>query len=148
MKPILRSATVAATPQTIWAVCFESVSGWAAWDPDLAEVKDVSPGGCDNGTTCTFVMNDGTLFPIVLSSVEKNKSLDFTGGAFGGTIKAEGKIRIAPVDDSTSKIDYSFAMSGLLGGMVGLFKMKECVHGTEGGLENMKKLSEEAQKAK
>ncbi|KAL9182431.1 hypothetical protein ACHAXT_013083 [Thalassiosira profunda] len=141
MKPIVRSATLAATPQTIWAACFESVSGWAAWDPDLAEVKDVS-GGCDNGTTCTFIMNDGkTHHPV-------NKSLDFTGSAFGGTIRAEGKIRIAPIDDLTSKIDYSFAMSGLLGGMVGLFKMKECVLGTEGGLENMKKLSEEAQRAK
>ena len=65
---------------------------------------------------------------------------------FYGLLGAEGKIRISSVDDATSKIDYSFELKGFLGSIVSVVKKKECVEGTEGGLANMVKLSEDAQK--
>ena len=145
MAPIKTSATVAATPATIWETCFAPMK-WESWDPDLKEVKD-SSGGCEEGTTCIFEMNDGTNFPIKLSNVKKNESVDFSGSGAGGMIKAVGKVVISPVDCSTSKIDYSFELKGLIGSIVAFVKKKECVEGTEGGLENMVKLSEEAQKS-
>lgn len=55
MAPCEVSATVRATPATIWSSCFEPMK-WESWDPDLRELKDVS-GPCDSGTTCTFAMN-------------------------------------------------------------------------------------------
>lgn len=145
MAPIRVSATVAATPTTIWEACFAHMK-WQIWDPDLAEVKDVS-GGCANGTTCTFAMKDGNNIPIKLSNVKKNESVDFAGGMLGGMLRAEGKVLISTVNDTTSKIDYSFELQGLLGSIVSVIKKKECVEGTEGGLANMVKLSEEAQKS-
>lgn len=104
MPPHEVSATVAATPETIWNTCFEHMK-WETWDPDLTEVKDVS-GACENGTTCVFAMKDGSNFPITLSNTEKYKSLNFAGGVFGGIVSAEGKIVISAVDAANSKIDY------------------------------------------
>lgn len=63
-------------------------------------------------------------------------------------MRAEGKVRIAAVDDATSKIDYSFELLGFVGSLVAMVKKKEVVGGTQGGLDNMIKMSGEAQKQK
>lgn len=63
-------------------------------------------GACENGTTCTFVMKDGNNIPVMLSNVEKNKSLIFSGGMLGGLLKFKGEVVITPVESSKSKIDY------------------------------------------
>ncbi|KAL7533074.1 hypothetical protein ACHAXR_005029 [Thalassiosira sp. AJA248-18] len=144
MAPVEVSATVKATPETIWQTCFDPMK-WESWDPDLKEVRDVS-GSCEDGTTCVFAMNDGSNIPITLSNVEKNKSLDFKGGILGGVVRAEGKVLISPLDSSTSKIDYSFELLGFVGYIVAMAKKKMVVEGTQGGLDNMVKMSEEAQK--
>eukprot|EP01083_Nonionella_stella_P007425 21467_1 len=132
MAPCEVSATVKATPETIWNTCFEPMK-WESWDPDLNEVKDVSTDGCEEGTTCIFAMKDGSNIPITLSNVEKNKSVDFKGSVAGGIIRAEGKVLISSVDASTSKIDYSFALLGIMGSLVAMIKKKEVVGGTQSG---------------
>jgi hypothetical protein len=144
MAPYQVSATVAATPATIWQTCFAPMK-WESWDPDLKAVTDVS-GGCEEGASCNFAMNDGSDIPMTLSNVEENKSLDFKGSVLFGIVRAEGKVRIAPVDDATSKIDYSFELLGFAGSVVTALKRSEVVEGTKGGLDNMVKMSEEAQK--
>jgi hypothetical protein len=144
MAPIRVSATVAATPTTIWETCFAHMK-WQMWDPDLEEVKDVS-GGCEEGSTCTFAMKDGNNIPMKLTNVKKNESVDFSGAMFGGMLRAEGKVLISEVDYAISKIDYSFELQGILGSVVSIIKKKECVEGTKGGLANMVELSEKAQK--
>ena len=107
--PVERSANVAATPETIWNTCFVPMK-WESWDPDLKDMIDVT-GGCENGTTCTFVMKDGNNIPTTLSNVDTNKSLTFSGGMAGGLLKFEGNILITPVDASNSKIDYKYVYS-------------------------------------
>lgn len=145
MAPIEFSARAAATPETIWRTCFEPMK-WEQWDPDLREVKDVSGDGrCEEGTTCIFAMNDGQEIPITMTNVVRNKSVDFRGGFLRGAIRAEGKVRITPVDPSTSEIYYSFELSGFVGMLVTMLKRREVVGGTKGGLDNMVKLAEEAQ---
>lgn len=116
------------------------------WDPDVKSVKDVS-GPCEDGTTFTFAMNDGNDIPMTLSNVRENKSVDFKGAAWG-VLKAEGKVLIEPIDSSTSKINYSFEMTGLVGAILAMVKKKEIIHGVDVGLDNMKKMSEEAQGGK
>ena len=141
---VKRSATVKATPETIWSSCFEKMN-WDSWDPDVKEMKDVS-GDCVNDTTFVFVMNDGTNFPMKLSNVTKFQSLTASGVAAGCLMKATLIVLISPIDEKSSNIDYSFGLSGPVGTMFGFFKKKLVVDGTEGGLANMVKISEEAQK--
>ncbi|EJK58388.1 hypothetical protein THAOC_21494 [Thalassiosira oceanica] len=146
MAPCEVSATVRATPATIWSSCFEPMK-WESWDPDLRELKDVS-GPCDSGTTCTFAMNNGQDIPAELIDVRKNECLTFRGKAFFGTVKFEGNVlyRKIPNEEAISRIDYTFRLHGMLGGAVNLFQRDEVVHGTQGGLDNMVRLSEEAQR--
>jgi hypothetical protein len=68
-------------------------------------MQDVK-GACENGSTCTFLMNDGNKIPVTLSNVEENKGLVFSGGMFGGLLSFEGKVLISSIDASNSKIDY------------------------------------------
>lgn len=117
---------------------------WESWDHNIIKLKDVS-GGCEEGTTCIFEQKDGNNFSFTLSNVEKNKCLTFSGVALGGTIKAEGKILITPVDNFSTKIDYSFELSGTVGFVVAILKKRAVVEGTENGLANIVQLSERAQ---
>ncbi|KAL3822758.1 hypothetical protein ACHAXA_009632 [Cyclostephanos tholiformis] len=145
MAPVEFTARAAATPETIWRTCIEPMK-WESWDPDLREVKEVSGNGkCEEGTTCIFAMNDGQDVPVTITNVVRDKSVDFGGAFLKGTIRAEGKLRIRPIDTSTSEIYYSFELLGLVGMLVTMVKRKDVVGGTKGGLDNIVKLSEEAQ---
>lgn len=144
---------VAATPETIWRTCIEPMK-WESWDPDLREVRDVSGNGlCMESTTCTFAMKDGQDLPIKLTNVIINESVDFNGCFMNGLIRAEGKVRIMPNANadsslSTSQIKYSFELLGVVGMLAMMFKKNEVVDGTRVGLDNMVRISEEAQRGK
>ena len=147
---------VAATPETIWRTCIEPMK-WESWDPDLREVRDVSgTGSCMEGTTCIFAMKDGQDLPIQLTNVVINESVDFNGSFMNGYLRAEGKVRIMPnvnnadssLSASTSQIKYSFELLGVVGMLAMLFKKNEVVDGTRVGLDNMVRMSEEAQRGK
>mmetsp|Transcript_18523 Transcript_18523/g.21309 ORF Transcript_18523/g.21309 Transcript_18523/m.21309 type:complete len:152 (-) Transcript_18523:83-538(-) len=139
------SAIVEVSPQTIWDVCFADMR-WELWDHNIRQLTNVS-GPCEDGTTCIFEQNDGTNFFFILSNVEKYRSINFSGNKLGGTIKAEGKILITPVDNFSTRIEYSFELSGSIGFILAVFKKNEVVDGTEAGFANIVKLCEEAQRS-
>jgi hypothetical protein len=107
---------------------------------------DVS-GGCEDGTTFTFVMKDGgTRIPQTLSGVKKNESLTFSGTFYGSNIT--GIITLTQVegsDKTKTKVDYSFDINGCVGFVVKTLRSEHVIGGTENGLANMVRLSEEAQ---
>jgi len=143
MAPIVRSSTVNASPATIWSSCFEEMK-WEKWDPDITGLGDVS-GGCENGTTFKFQMKNGQSFPMILENVVKDESLTFKGGT-RGVINCVGTIILKPVQANSTNIEYSFELSGLIGGLVSYFKKGDVVGGTEQGLANMVSLSDSASK--
>lgn len=87
---------------------------------------------------------DQAKYPTTLSNVEKNKSLTFTSSVFG--IKAGGTILLTPDGADKTKVDYSFGFQGFLGAVVRAFNDESVVEGTELGLANIIRISEEAQK--
>merc|ERR1719296_35077 len=95
-----------------------------------------------------FHMKTGSVLLCTLSNVAENKSLTFSGSAVGGLMKFEGIIHLEPTDDdSTTKVKYSFGMSGAVGSVFQYIQSKYVVGGTETGLENIVRMSEEAQKS-
>ena len=100
---------------------------WQEWDHNIKQLREVS-GGCENGTTCIFEQKDGKDFHFTLSNVTQNKS-----------------VVITPVDNFSTRIDYSFELSGSIGFVVAVLRKRAVVEGTEVGLKNMVKMSEEAQ---
>ena len=137
------AAVVEAAPSTIWTACFEDMS-WERWDSNILGLKDVS-GACEDGTSFTLLQKDGRQFRFTLSNVVRNASLTFSGEAVGGTIRAEGRIIITPIDNFQTKIEYSFELSGIGGYFVAMFRKRDVVEGTESGIVNMARLSEEMQ---
>jgi len=142
MRPVARQAVATASPSTIWKTCFADMQ-WEKWDPDVSSVEDVE-GGLRNGGKFTFVMKkDNQRAPCVLSDVIQEKCLTFSGSL--GPVKYKGIIELTPMDASTTSVNYSFGLYGFLGLIVGYLAKKDIVKGTEGGLHNIVKLSEEAQ---
>ena len=146
MAPTVRESDVKATPATIWQTCFADMK-WEKWDPDVVCLEDLS-GECIDGTTITFVMNAGPVkkIPCSLSYVKENERLRFAGTALWGLMSFDGLVEITAKDETTSNIKYTFDMTGVLGTLVLRLNPAPVVGGTEGGLANMVKLSEEAQK--
>jgi hypothetical protein len=144
MAPTVRESDCKATPAIIWKTCFADMK-FDKWDPDVSAIEDVS-GECVNDTSFTFVMKEGPIkkIPCTLSDVKENESLRFTGKAMLGLMAFDGLIEITTKDDSTSHIKYTFDMTGLLGLAVMQLNPQPVVGGTEGGLANIVKLSEEA----
>ena len=143
-RKIERSATVLATPETIWAAVCTPLD-FSAWDPDCAGMKNLS-GPLANGATGAMVMRGAAPdFAIRFYDVVENESMSFDGAMLGGSVKANVDIRMTPIDAESTKLEYAFEMQGLLGPLVAWLKPKQCIEGTEHGLANMKRLSEEAQ---
>ncbi len=117
---------------------------WQEWDHNLLKLRDVS-GKCENGTTAIFEQKDGKEFLFTLHDVEKDKCVMFSGQALGGSLKAEGNIVITPIDNFSTRIEYSFELSGAVGFVVALLRKRDVVEGTEEGLRNMVKMVEEVQ---
>eukprot|EP00339_Tiarina_fusa_P028288 CAMPEP_0117047172 /NCGR_PEP_ID=MMETSP0472-20121206/32608_1 /TAXON_ID=693140 ORGANISM="Tiarina fusus, Strain LIS" /NCGR_SAMPLE_ID=MMETSP0472 /ASSEMBLY_ACC=CAM_ASM_000603 /LENGTH=146 /DNA_ID=CAMNT_0004759787 /DNA_START=26 /DNA_END=463 /DNA_ORIENTATION=- len=145
MAPCVEESVVKASPATIWKACFAHME-WEKWDPDVTHMEDVS-GGCEEGTLCTFMMKEGPIkrIPCKLSGVKENESLTFSGSVMAGLMQFQGTITISANDDDTSTINYAFDMFGLLGSFVYWAKPEAVLGGTKGGLDNMVKISEEAE---
>ena len=79
--------------------------------------------------------------------MEQYKSITFKGKALGNTIKAEGNINITPIDNFSTRIEYSFELSGGVGFVIAILRKKEVVDGTEAGLQNIVQLCNEAQQS-
>ena len=146
MAPCVEESDVKATPETIWKTCFADIE-FEKWAPDVERMANAS-GKCENGTTVDFIMKTGPkVVPAKLLDVEENKSLRFYGTAAYGLLTFDGFIEITPKDEETSHIKYTFSLGGILGAIVMTLKPAPAVDGTKHGLENMVKISEEAQKA-
>lgn len=90
----------------------------------------------------------GTKIPQTLSGVKKNESLTFSGTFYGSNIL--GIITLTPVEGSDktktkTKVAYSFDMDGCVGSIIKTFRSEYVTGGTEMGLANIVRLSEEAQ---
>jgi uncharacterized protein YndB with AHSA1/START domain len=146
MGPVERSATFAAKPETIWKACFAHMK-WELWDVDVEKVEDIEGDGCTTGTTFVFVMADsGMRAKTKLSDVVENERLTFSGGMFGGAASFRGDIVLTPESDGKTLVNYTFEMKGCLGGLLNVVQKSAVVGGTEKGLANIGKLSEEAEK--
>ncbi|QDZ25943.1 hypothetical protein HOP50_19g84920 [Chloropicon primus] len=147
---IKRTARCKATRDTIWRTCFQDVTKWPEWDPDLKEVTDAS-GECVDGTTMTFHMADGGgPFFMKCASVSINNHLEFTGRFLLGFAGAKGTFDLKDTAKSTSAIPetevvYTFGLTGVLGAIFGSLNKKGITKGVEEGLENIIAMSEAAQ---
>jgi hypothetical protein len=146
MAPCVRESDVKASPATVWKTCIAELK-WEKWDDDVVCLEGVDKGLTEGGNI-VFVMKDGQAIPkipVKLTTVKENKHLEYTGSVLYGLMNFGGSIEMSAKDELTSRIKYSFGMTGLLGSPINWYNPIPVVHGTETGLANMVRLSEEAQ---
>mmetsp|Transcript_6748 Transcript_6748/g.8207 ORF Transcript_6748/g.8207 Transcript_6748/m.8207 type:complete len:150 (-) Transcript_6748:226-675(-) len=147
MAPVESEAIAKAKASTIWKTCFQDMK-WEKWDPDVVEVTNIQNGGFMEGGTFDFVMKEGPVkvIPCTISNFQHEKSITFSGSAMGGLLSFSGTIELTPQEnDNETKVYYTFALSGCLGSIVSFANPKPIVAGTENGLANIVRLSEEAE---
>jgi len=146
MVVVERISIAKASPKTIWNKCFAPMT-WETWDPDVEKLEEVTSNADGeklyDGTKFTFCMKTGIKAPCTVE-MKEHELLVFRGAFFMGTASFEGKILLSPEGKDSTKVTYSFGMEGIIGGLVGRLNKKAVVEGTEKGLENIVKLSEEA----
>ena len=81
-----------------------------------------------------------------LSNVVENERLTFSGSMLGGAASFQGDIELTPQDGGKTLVNYTFHMKGCVGAILNAFKKDAIVGGTEVGLANIGRLSEEAEK--
>lgn len=149
MGLVERESVASASPTTIWNTCFAHMK-WDVWDPDVERMEDIDEDkGLVEGTTATFVMkkeSGGGKLPIVVVDLEQYKKFTFKGSIMGGLLKFIGTIVLEETGENETLVKYTFGMKGLVGTIFSAVNSKAVVGGTENGLANIVKLSEEAQK--
>jgi hypothetical protein len=146
MVPCVRESLVKASPATVWKTCIADMK-WEKWDEDVVCLEGVDKGLTEGGNI-VFVMKEGQAIPkipVKLTTVKENELVEYTGRVLHGLMLFEGSIEISAKDEYTSRIKYSFGMTGLLGRPINWYNPFPVVQGTETGLANMVRLSEEAQ---
>ena len=148
MVVVERESVAAASASTIWNACFRDMR-WESWDEDVARMENVdAAAGLVEGATATFVMKEGSggfQLPIRAVDVAENRAFTFRGTKAGGALGFTGTIQLEERGAGKTLIRYSFSMHGLIGGPFSWFNRKACVDGTETGLANIVRLSEEAE---
>jgi Polyketide cyclase / dehydrase and lipid transport len=144
MGPYIKECEVKASPATIWEACFAPMT-WETWDPDVAHIENVS-GGLVTGTSFEFIMKEGPVknIPVVLTDVKEHEVIKYVGSVLKGAMKFDSLVEIFQLDAHTSRVRYSFDMFGVLGSTVNYLNPKAVTNGVDGGLANIKRLSEEA----
>lgn len=117
-----------------------------SWDPDITELQNVT-GPCVKGTKFMYIMADGAYVPCSLTDVQKYKSITFEGLAISGSMGFIGKIILTPKSQAHTGLKYVFGLKGCMGTIITLFNSGTIRQGMEKGLENMVRLSEEANRA-
>lgn len=140
---VQRDARCRASSEKVWKRCLEDPARWTDWDEDIKSVTSVS-GRCENGTTLTFEMKDGGKFPVEISNVVRNSRMTFSGSFFCGLAHFQGDVELQGGGADSCTIFYSFEMGGIVGSLFASISKKAIIEGTEKGLENMVKLSEDA----
>ena len=159
MAPCVREADrVKALPSTIWKTCIADMD-WERWDEDVVRLEQQGDGGSDSnqllqlreGLSFIFIMKEGPVFeiPVTVLNVKQNELVEYRGSVMYGLIKVWGKIEISPsfsneTATALSRIKYSFQLSGILGSISMWKNPTPVIHGTETGLANIVRMSEEA----
>ena len=162
MGKVVREGVAKASASTIWKSCFQSMK-WEIWDPDAKCLENIQlkvleedeaakhdgPSGMYNHHNFMFHMKNGQKLPTTLTGVESYKSFVFSGKAFLGMMGFAGQIDLTPDpnNDLETHVKYTFELNGLIGGLFGKLQAKLVEEGTEHGLANIIRLSEEAEQA-
>ncbi|CAK9008754.1 unnamed protein product [Durusdinium trenchii] len=143
--PVERTAEIAASPETIWTYLGQ-LERWPEWDADIKSISDVQGGLVEGGS---FMLHmEGVSVPITIKDLKEQQGFRWVGLAMCGCLTCEGVFQLQVLGNQRTNLEYSFGLGSCLGCVLSTVKRKEIVTGTEVGLANIKKFTEEIEASK
>lgn len=137
MPSVTRTTIVEAPASIVWGV-FSDVDKWSIWDTGL----ETSSGEFVKGGRVNMTMG-GITISGRFEEVIENKTFTMKGSLLVGLLTFRMKQTLTPQQGET-KLEYEYGIYGLLGNLLWKAQSTSMVQGTEKGLANIKRLSEEA----
>jgi hypothetical protein len=116
MKVFQATTTIAAAPETIWAL-LTNASGYPEWDPGVDRIEGrIAPG---EKITAYTKLSPGRAFPVTVTAFEPGRKMVWASGMPLGLFKGERTFTLSPKDPGTTEFSLREEFSGLLLGLIG-----------------------------
>lgn len=111
MKSYDATATIQASPETIWAILTDA-SGYAGWDSGVEGVDGtIAPG---ETIKVRSEANPGRTFPVKVTDFQPGRSMTWTGGMPLGLFKGVRTFRLSPAGDGATRFEMREEYTGPL----------------------------------
>jgi hypothetical protein len=116
MKVYQANTTIAATPETIWAI-LTNATGYPEWDPGVERIEgQIAPG---QKITAYTKLSPGRAFPVTVIEFEPGRKMTWASGLPLGLFKGERTFTLSPRDAGATEFRLREEFSGLLLGLIG-----------------------------
>ncbi|GAB5521943.1 MAG: hypothetical protein RhofKO_41940 [Rhodothermales bacterium] len=110
MKPYRATATINASPETIWDILADA-EGYSKWDPSMERIA----GQIALGEAVTFHTKlSPKAFPVRVTAFDRPREMVLTGGLPLGLFKSERTHTLPSTADGHTTVDTHEVFSGLL----------------------------------
>src|SRR5919107_1330413 len=100
MKSYDATATIKASPETIWAILTDA-PGYQAWDSGIERVEgSIAPG---SGLKVMSKANPGRAFPVKVTELSPARRMTWSGGMPLGLFKGVRTFTLSPGTDGTTR---------------------------------------------
>jgi hypothetical protein len=116
MKVYQASTTIAATPETIWAILINA-AGYPEWDSAVEQIEGrIAPS--EKIITYTK-LSPGRAFPVTVTEFEPGRKMTWASGMPLGLFKGERTFTLSPRANGATEFTLREEFSGLLLGLIG-----------------------------
>lgn len=110
------STTIAATPETIWAILTDA-SRYPEWDPTVDRIEGrIAPG---EKITAYTKLSPGRAFPVKVAEFVPGQRMTWASGMPFGLFKGARTFTLTPRGDGSTAFDLREVFSGPLLGLIG-----------------------------
>ena len=116
MKVFQATTTIAAAPETIWAI-LTNASAYPEWDPGVERIEgQIAPG---EKITAYTKLSPGRAFPVTVTAFEPSRKMIWASGMPLGLFKGERTFTLAPQSQGTTTFTLREEFSGPLLPLIG-----------------------------
>jgi len=116
MKVFQATTTIAAAPETIWAI-LTNASGYPEWDPGVERIEGrIAPG---EKITAYTKLSPDRAFPVTVTTFEPGRKMVWASGMPLGLFKGERTFTLSPEGQGATDFRLREEFSGLLLPLIG-----------------------------
>ena len=116
MKVFQATTTIAAAPETIWAI-LTNAAGYPEWDPGVERIEGrIAPG---EKITAYTKLSPGRAFPVTVTTFEPGRKMVWASGMPLGLFKGERTFTLSPQSQGATNFTLREEFSGPLLPLIG-----------------------------